>query len=275
MKPLLTLIVLLLGTLVFSQDETNVYNPDTLNYYKYVVIPNQFEFLKGKDTYQLNSLTKFLFNRKGFEAYLEDDELPQDLFDDRCLALYAEVVEGRGGFRQKKLKVVIRDCYKSILFESRVGSSGENNHEKAHQLSLRDAFVTIDLLNYQYKPKISNEAATSTTVELQSTEQLNTVVSASEAAVAVTTPISGSTDAINMNKQVYAADSILNLVSRNYGYDIKDLNEEVIMILLETNAEGIYLVKGKDAIVYVQDDKWIMSSNNGETVSKQVLNIDN
>ena len=37
-----------------------------LNSYKYVLVPNQYEFQKSEDQYQINSLTKFLFDKEGF-----------------------------------------------------------------------------------------------------------------------------------------------------------------------------------------------------------------
>ena len=38
----------------------------SLNDYKYVSVPEKFDFLKSNDQYQLNSLTFFLLKKKGF-----------------------------------------------------------------------------------------------------------------------------------------------------------------------------------------------------------------
>ena len=37
-----------------------------LNQYKYVAVPDRFDFLKTSDQYQLSSLTQFLLTKKGF-----------------------------------------------------------------------------------------------------------------------------------------------------------------------------------------------------------------
>ena len=42
----------------------------SLNEYKYVTVPNKFDFLKSDDQYQLNSLTKFLLEKKVFKPCL-------------------------------------------------------------------------------------------------------------------------------------------------------------------------------------------------------------
>ena len=47
---------------------SNVYSQSNLNDYKYIIVPNKFDFLKEKDQYQLNSLAAFLFNKYGFLA---------------------------------------------------------------------------------------------------------------------------------------------------------------------------------------------------------------
>ena len=78
-------LVLLVGLSAFSQKN--------LNDYKYVVVPLQFDFVKGKDKYRVNSLTRHLFNSNGFIAVFDEEELPKDLFNNRCLAMYADVLK--------------------------------------------------------------------------------------------------------------------------------------------------------------------------------------
>lgn len=237
-----------------------------INNFKYVVVPNQFSFLKGKDTYQLNSLTKFLFNRKGFESYLEEDDLPQVLFDDRCKALYAEVEEDNSGFRKTKLKIILRDCLRNIIYESRVGESGNNNYKDAHHEALRDAFVSIDQLDYNYDPQaesspVFTQSADRTTVPITDDKKVKT----SEAAIA-------SSAADKVLKEIKST-PVLTASERPFGYELKDVNGKTEMILLETSAQEVYLVKGRDAIVYREASKWVYSSNDGQLVVKKVLSI--
>ena len=54
---------------------TTVYGQKSLSEYGYVEVPRLYEFLYEEDQHQLNSLTKFLFNKYGFNAYFSD-ELP-------------------------------------------------------------------------------------------------------------------------------------------------------------------------------------------------------
>ena len=63
----------------------NTFSQTKLNDYKYVIVPNSFDFLKSKDQYQLNSLTKFLLNKNGFTAIMEDEIFLQDLSQEHPL----------------------------------------------------------------------------------------------------------------------------------------------------------------------------------------------
>lgn len=62
-----------------------------INNYKYVVVPLQFDFLKGKDKYRTSTLLRHLFKNEGFIVYFDEEGLPEDLFKDRCLGMYVNL----------------------------------------------------------------------------------------------------------------------------------------------------------------------------------------
>ena len=68
---------------VFCIMTLSIVGQSKINNYKYVIVPSKFEFLKKKDQYQTSSLTKFLFEKYGFNAYLDSDKLPEDLNKNR------------------------------------------------------------------------------------------------------------------------------------------------------------------------------------------------
>ena len=71
-KQFLTILTLtLFSFIVFAQKN--------INNYKYIIVPTTYSFLGEEDKYQLNSLTKFLFNKYGFKAFFQDEEFPNDL----------------------------------------------------------------------------------------------------------------------------------------------------------------------------------------------------
>ena len=76
--------------LIFLCIVPNTFSQTNLNDYKYVIVPNSFDFLKYEDQYQLNSLTKFLFNKNGFTAIMEDEVWAKAGKDSLGLANYYE-----------------------------------------------------------------------------------------------------------------------------------------------------------------------------------------
>jgi hypothetical protein len=144
---------LLIFTSVFIGFVSSTFGQD-LNSYKYVLVPSSFEFLKEPNQYQLNELTKFLFEKNGFEAYMEDEELPMELSQNRCKALIANVKTDSGLF-STKLIVVLKDCKNNQLFISEEGSSREKDFKIAYHEALRNAFESIAALHHKYEGEVA------------------------------------------------------------------------------------------------------------------------
>ncbi len=144
---------LLIFTFVFMGLLNSSFGQD-LNSYKYVLVPSGYDFLKEPNQHQLNELTKFLLEKYGFEAYMNDEELPRELNQNRCAALIANVRSNSGLF-STKLVLVLKDCNNKEVFTSEEGSSREKDYKTAFQEALRNAFESIAALNYKYKGEVS------------------------------------------------------------------------------------------------------------------------
>lgn len=241
-----------------------------LNQYKYIVIPNQFDFLKGRDQFQINALTKFLFNKNGFKALLDDDKLPEDLFKDRCLAAYANVVKLKGGFLKTRLQIEIEDCYGKMLYISEIGSTKEKLYEKAYNIAVRRAFESVAALGYKYQPvdskpakPVADKKNIVTNNELITKPESNEIIKISEPE-----------DSSKNNEQLkLESDNILYAQKIDGGYQLVNAEPKIVMILLSTAAENVFSVKGKDAVVIKKDGLWIYSENDGETKIERNLTI--
>lgn len=135
--------VLTLGSMLnsFAQD---------LNDYKYVIVPNSYEFMKEKNQYRLNELTEFLFEKYGFEAYMKDEKKPEELLNNNCLGLRADVQNNSGLF-VTKMKLILEDCRGNVVFESKEGRSREKDFKDAWHEALRDAFTSVAELDHNYE----------------------------------------------------------------------------------------------------------------------------
>ncbi|MDG1329601.1 MAG: hypothetical protein P8P27_05110 [Flavobacteriaceae bacterium] len=134
-------------TFLFMGIISKSFSQKSLSDYSYVIVSEQFEFQQEKDKYQLNSLTKFLFNKYGFHAYF-DREVPLNVF--RCDGLWAEA-EGTPGFIITKVQLVLRDCTGEVIYRTNYGKSKVKDYKKAYYESVRNAFDDIIALNVMQK----------------------------------------------------------------------------------------------------------------------------
>jgi len=141
-----------------------------------VVVPNKFAFLKSDNEYQLNILTKFLIEKQGFKAYMEN-EVPAELLNTPCNILRADV-KNESNMMTSKLRLVLTDCANKEVFSSEVGKSREKEYKKSYQEALRNALAGNALATFkkQYQQSQSSQSSQSSvneTPEEDSIYQLN------------------------------------------------------------------------------------------------------
>lgn len=275
----------------FSQEEQ--IHLEALNNYKYIIVPKKYDFLKDADKYQINSLTKFLFNKYGYTALFEDDTFPEDLANDRCLALKVDVEKIKKSFLSIKLKINLRDCNDILISRSKEGKSREKEFKTAYNLALREAFETYQFYSYKYVPNEESQEIKSdkTIVETeteaskvkeaqQEIEQLKQELEALKEEKAVETAkvepdieMSPSNTSISQSIDLKADAKLLYAQPIDKGFQVVDSTPKVVMILLETPKENIFIVKDQNAMVYKEDGFWYISKYEGETSSLERLSI--
>jgi hypothetical protein len=122
------------------------FSQQSMSDYSYIEVPEIFDFMKEKNQYQLSSMTKFYFNKYGFNAYLPT-ELPNVT---NCDGLYADL-ETELGFTYTKIVVVVKDCNGLELFRSAEGRSKLKEYKKTYQEALRNAFKSFERLGIKQK----------------------------------------------------------------------------------------------------------------------------
>lgn len=140
MKKVLFILLFLASSHFFSQ---------SVNNYKYAIVPSKFDFLKVKDQYRLNTLTKMFMEKYGFVTYFDSDILPNEVAEISCNRVYVDV-QYSGNLFSTKLAVVLKDCKNVILFTSAEGKSREKEYQVAYNQALRDAFSSFDKLEYKF-----------------------------------------------------------------------------------------------------------------------------
>lgn len=276
----------------------NGFSQESVNAYKYVIVPTSFSFLNEPDQYQINSLTKFLFEKQGFTTLMADDEFPEDLNNNRCLGLYVDV-EKQKSFLNTKLQIHLKDCNNKVVLSSDIGQSREKEYEKVYSLALRDAFKSFETLNYAYQPssKITSISGGESTPSLdkskaqeeidrlkrevetlkeQQVQEKETIaeVAKSENVEKTQVAVKEEVKAI-VKKETKSDESFQTLFAKpvENGYTITDASSKLMYHLVFSGKEDVYIVKGQDAIVYKMNNVWIVSSANDSGVSMKTLNV--
>lgn len=222
MQKYILLLVLFLSVKGFSQD---------LNQYQYAIVPAKYDFLKEKDKYRLNTLTKLLMEKYGFKSYLTTDVQPDEIANTNCNKVFVDVIE-IGTMFVTKLKVVLKDCKNNILFTSDEGTSREKEFGAGFNEALRNAFKSFDKLNHQYNGAVLKEE----TVILNESFEAPKPAETSEV----------STDIF------FFAQPIAN------GFQVVNSEPRVVMRLFATSQKDVFIAK-KEAIqgvVIFKNNQW-------------------
>ncbi len=254
-----------------------------LNNYKYIIVPDKYDFFKEPNKYRLNELTVFLFQKKGFNVLSIADPYPADLADNNCLALRANVTK-ESSLLRTRLKVELNDCKGHKVYETKIGKTIERNVYKSYNLALRDAFTSFDVVNYNYNGKTlapvkTNVTDTNATPNISKTTastqdeikklkaQVATLKQEKEKQAEELKKDQPSKVSLNFERTVLYAQKIEN------GFQLVDKTPQVVMILLETARRDTFIVKGENATVYKDNDVWYLSKNENDKVVTTQLTI--
>lgn len=128
--------------LLFNIFSFNVFSQKSLSDYAYVLVPQQFEFQRGTNQYQVNTLVRHLFREAGFNSIydVELKGLP------RCDGLFADLIYDSSMF-QTTFTVVLKDCNNNVVYLSDPGTSKEKDYRLGYHEAIRRAFRSIENLD--------------------------------------------------------------------------------------------------------------------------------
>ena len=225
------------------------YAQNTINNYKYVLVPEKFSFLKEQDQYRLNTLAKFLLTEKGFEAYFDNSELPTPIANNKCDALHVEVLEKNGMFTTN-LTLLLKDCKGNIIFKSKQGKSREKEYKTSYNLALRDAFTSLDEVKYAYNGTVNADQQVATTTTAVTAPMVATAtVPVGAAVIATVKPVSVETN--QPAGTLYAQPTAT-------GYQLIDTTPKKVLTLWRTSVQDYFIADNGTAngIVLKKSGEW-------------------
>jgi len=223
----------------------------SLNNYKYVLVPESFNFLKQKDQYGLNTFTKSSLEEAGFTAYFDNSELPTELANNKCNALNAEVVERKSMFTTR-LTLLLKDCKGNVVFKSKEGNSREKEFALSYTLALKDAFTSLTEAKYVYQPAptINDQPQAPTPAANPApAEKITAIVAPSTAGTLYAQPIAN-------------------------GYQLIDTTPKTILRIFKSSVTDYFIADNgsSNGIVFKRDDSWVFEYyKDGKLMAEKLL----
>jgi len=264
---------------IFSLLTVAGHSQNTINSYKYVLVPRKFDFVSEEDEYQLNTTTKLLLEQKGFVVFWSTAKLPPALAANRCSALIAEVTR-RKAFFATNLTVTLQDCSGNIIFKSKEGKSMEKEWFVAYDQALRDAFSSLTNVPYKYDSTLSAQPQQPAPASAPGAAQASP---AQASALAQASPATAQTSPASPRMPPPPQHAIADIPGTLYaqptpsGYQLVDTIPKKVLTLLKTSVQDCYLAESgagaPNGIVFKKNGEWFFEYYKDGTLVSQKLEI--
>ena len=261
----LLFLVLFVGVMTSNAQEA-------LSAYKYVIVPTKFDGFRKQNQYQTSTLIKYLLVERGLNAVYEDD-LPLDLYQDKCLGVKALLVNESGTFTTKA-HIEFQDCQLQEVYRTKTGSSKIKDFKGAFQEVIREAMGSLNNYNYTYSPKEEKETVTvSFKDDVKSLDEANDQVKVKKESSAEETSkmeapekeILPHKETIEIQQESVPTENIeedLTWYAQEIpnGFQLVDKSPKVRLKLYRTQQEGVYLAEGEslNGVVYSEGGTWYL-----------------
>lgn len=226
---------------------------ESINDYKYVIVPIKYDFQNVENQYRLNTNTKHNLVKAGFKVFYSSENLPAEIANDRCNKLYADV-ERIKSFLSTNLVFVLKDCQNNIVYKSPIGKSREKDFNIAFPEAFNEAFVSFSSLNYKYNGKIGDVVIRNNNEKVVSEK----VIEEPKSSVG-----------LDENIDFLYAQPIAN------GYQLIDKTPKVILKMYKTSQPDSFTAQSetKNGVVFKKSNEWFFEYYQNDKLVTEKLEI--
>ena len=259
--------ILFIVAVLFS---TSLLAQEQLNNYKYIVVPNQFDFQKEAGQYRVNGLTKFLLEKQNFTVLLEDEVLPMDAIKNNCLILKTNAVDSSSMFKTS-LIFEFKNCQGKVVYTTQEGQSREKKYLVAYNEAVRQAFGSLSNFTHKYEAKeTESEVEEVIVAPLPKVTEAPMIEEVDEEEIDEEIEIEVPVEEVDKNtpNNILTAEAfgVIN-------YNLKNSQGHTVYTILYSGKEDLYIVKGKDAVIYKINNNWVIATNDNGTLQMKSIDI--
>jgi hypothetical protein len=248
--------------IIFLASTLSLQAQTIMNNYKYIIVPERFSFLKKVNQYNLNALTKSLFEERGFTVYYDNLELPTEIASDKCKALTVDIEENNSMF-STNLTLLLKDCKGALVLKSKQGKSREKDYQASYNEALNAAFSSLPDLS---KTPITGAQAISAAPQAESVK-----------AVVITEPVKAVKEEASpaTAKENKPSAAMLNPQANALGFDLLDATSKKIFTLLKTSLTDVFIANAINTrgIVFKKKGNWFYEYYKDGAVTTEQLYI--
>jgi hypothetical protein len=225
---------------IFALFTITAHSQNSINNYKYVLVPERFDFSRENNQYGLNTTSKFLLEQRGFVVFIGNEQLPPAVAANKCNALKAEVTERKALFTTN-LTLLLKDCQGNIIFKGKEGRSREKEFPTAYDEALKDAFKSLTSVPYKYD----------STIVAQTQPVAMTPAVATAPAVVASPTVPAKSSVADITGTLYA-----QLIPN--GYQLIDTTPKKVLTLLKTSTEDYFIAEAgaSNGVVFKKNGEW-------------------
>ncbi len=231
---------------------TFLLSAQNFNDYKYIIVPKRFDVFKKADQYRSNGLVKFLFEKKGYTV-VYDDNLPQDLNANKCLALKVDLIS-RSNMFTTKTNLILKDCNSNTVYKTQEGKSKEKEYLKAYNEAIRESFKSFNNISYSYLPK-KEEKQNNVPIVVSFKDDVKNV---EEKPIASTSVEKQEQVGSTHKAEVITEEGVLYAQEIPNGFQLVDSTPKIEYKIYKTTVQGYYIATNNtiNGVVINKGDKW-------------------
>lgn len=267
---------------------------ESLNDYKYVIVPKKFDAFKTENQYLTSTYIKHLFTEWGIETAYED-ALPEELKKNRCLGLVVALKDDSNMFTTKTT-LALKDCNTKEVFATQQGTSKIKEFKEAYKEAIGMAFTSFYESKYAYTEKAKSDDP----ITISFKDDVKSLEASKESKpVSIPNPVvsqqatletqrykSNEPAASNYQKAEDPVKAFPVSISNEagavwyaqtmaYGYQLVDNMPKVQMQLYHSSIPNVFIAKKEDksGLVYAKDTKWYFEYYEGATPKIEEISI--
>ena len=211
-----------------------------------------------------------MLEKQNFTVLLEDEVLPMDAIKNNCLILKTNAVDSSSMFKTS-LIFEFKNCQGKVVYTTQEGQSREKKYLVAYNEAVRQAFGSLSNFTHKYEAKeTESEVEEVIVAPLPKVTEAPMIEEVDEEEIDEEIEIEVPVEEVDKNtpNNILTAEAfgVIN-------YNLKNSQGHTVYTILYSGKEDLYIVKGKDAVIYKINNNWVIATNDNGTLQMKSIDI--